>query len=690
MRAGERARLRFVFGLLAVVPLFLTGWLGWVQVAQAGEIRRDGRAPVPLVAATADRQSETSESVPQPRGTIVDRNGAVLAIDCETYDVRARIVVPTKEGKTCETFREWLDGVAHDLATAMVADTELADRGETLRHGLARYRKLLTREFKAAELPAAGPLPAAVPRVVDVRVAGHVDVLAVVGALRELDERRDSVSMHFLRTYQRAYPERDFTHGLVGHVDTRWQVGETGEHGVATFGVCGLEALAALLPDDPLARDYRRDGKGLTYFVAPVESAPRPNVLHSTIDLELQRAAVRELAAQAEAGAREGTVTIPKWGALVLVEMATGDVLAAASWHRDAKHPEAASFTPFQSVYEPGSIVKPLVFAYALEAGALDWGHEFDCAPGSADYRERISSVGSRVVRDDHACSRLTPHGILVNSSNIGATYVGLQLEREQWHDYMRFYGFGESLQLRLPNERRGGTDPRSFDASIPLRSFRRNSAISFSFGYEMQVTAMHIARAYLRLFRGSAAELRLCRGVEVGGRSYEAGAPSTAGATLRPDVVDAVRAAMVDVVSSDPKATGYHLHARMLKEQGLDLHGVVAGKTGTAASRIGIPGRGKVEARNASFVGFLPVERPRWLAVCVLQKDDSARFYGGSYAAPPAVRLLLQCESLEQRRLLQREPRPVPGGQTRIPSGSPVDSGWSRELQGQSRQGGR
>ncbi|MDA7936728.1 hypothetical protein N9B90_02195 [bacterium] len=54
MKPGELLRVRVAFGALGAVPIFLAGWLGWVQVAQAGTIdRRDGR-PVPLVASTAD------------------------------------------------------------------------------------------------------------------------------------------------------------------------------------------------------------------------------------------------------------------------------------------------------------------------------------------------------------------------------------------------------------------------------------------------------------------------------------------------------------------------------------------------------------------------------------------------------------------------------------------------------------
>lgn len=680
MRAGERIRVRAAFSLLGIVPVFLTGWLGYLQVAQAGELPRDGRAPLRLTAETADRQAWRNEIVPVPRGTIVDRNGSVLAIDCQTYDVRAVLAVPSREGRTAESMRAWVDAVAMDFARALVADPGLADRAEALQDQLRSFRSQLAQSFRLDELPASGPVPEGHPRVVDLRIAGDVAVLSVVDALREIGERRSSVNMHFLRTFRRVHPDRDSTFGIVGHVTTEWVTRPgTNERELHTYGACGLESWAALDSTGSLARPFLKDGRGKPYFVGPMQAQPVPNVLHSTLDLELQREAVRLLSTQAEAGAREGSVTVPQWGALVLVEMESGDVLAAASWHRGARHAQLAPYAPNQSLFEPGSIVKPLVLAYALEAGRLDWSHGFDCRQGSADYRERIGSLGSRVVRDDHDCDVLTGHGILVNSSNIGASYVGLQLEREQWRDYMQYYGFGTPLGIDLPFEARGGPNSRSFDPSIPLRSFRRNSAISFSFGYEMQVTALQVARAYLRMFRGGGADLRICRGLEIGGEWHAAPAAGTTKPHLRPEVVEMVRAAMVDVVSADPKATGFHLHGRMLKETGIDLHGVVAGKTGTAASRVGIRDRGKVEVRNASFVGVFPAEAPRWLAVCVLQKDDSARFYGGSYAAPPAVRLLLQCQNLEQRRQRYKEPQRDTNGQVRVVQGSPGDSGWGR-----------
>ena len=49
MKSSELLRLRVAFGSLGLVPVFLAGWLGWLQVVQAGTIdRRDG-TPVPLL-----------------------------------------------------------------------------------------------------------------------------------------------------------------------------------------------------------------------------------------------------------------------------------------------------------------------------------------------------------------------------------------------------------------------------------------------------------------------------------------------------------------------------------------------------------------------------------------------------------------------------------------------------------------
>jgi cell division protein FtsI/penicillin-binding protein 2 len=209
----------------------------------------------------------------------------------------------------------------------------------------------------------------------------------------------------------------------------------------------------------------------------------------------------------------------------------------------------------------------------------------------------------------------------------------------------------------------------KGWQRGVSAAAFKKWSGASYSMGYELQVNALQMARAYLALLAGRQRPLRLVRQLEVDGRRHVV-PPDTGGAQeLDPGVVETVRAAMIDVVSNNPGATGRFLVDDFRREE-IELHGLIAGKTGTAASQTTIPGKGTVEVRNASFVGIAPASSARYLAVCVLQKDDSARFYGGSYAAPPVARLLLEALRLEQRRQLRREPQvsASPGASGRSP----------------------
>lgn len=651
----ELLRVRFLFGLLGLVPLFLTGWFAVLQVGGGGQLSR-GSALV-LGQGAVDAQRYASEVLPAPRGSIVDRHGATLAIDAEAYEIRADVTPPRSVRSSRAKLQDYLQDLATELAGELARDDTIVDKVEFRRRERTRLLDRLQGALGVARLPAAGQLAAAaMPGRVNVLVASDVVSPAVAAGLRAVDQRRDSLRLHWMRTYQRVYPDRDATWGLVGYDQALPLHDEAGRLAYRRFGIFGIERIAALQPGPDGLRRFALDAAGNSYWVEPPRPPGPPTVLQATIDLELQKAAIRLLDQQARRGAGEGVRRLPKWGALVLIEVATGDVLAAASWHRDVAHEQGMAFTPYQSLYEPGSIVKPLVFAHALQHGGLDWHRTIDCS-SSGSRHERLVEETGRLVRDDHACGVLSPHGILVNSSNIGAVKVGSLLRRDQWRDYVDFYGFGSTLGLELPHESLGGANRRSFDPKVPEHQFRRWTGSSFSIGYEMQVSALQMARAYLTMLSGAQRQLRLYRGVEVDGVRLAA-PPAPAGQRrYSPAVVELVREALTDVVSPEPTSTGRHVHALLLKEEGLEAHGLIAGKTGTAASSVGTA-RGRVEMRNASFVGFAPADRPRYLAVCVLQKDDDARFYGGSYAAPPVARLLLQSLRLEERRRLRPEPQ--------------------------------
>ncbi len=658
MTASERRRVRVLFAGLGCVPVFLAGWFGWLQVLQAGELTRDGRSPLTLTTNTADVQRDRREDLPGPRGTIVDRHGATLAMDCDAYEVRAEVRPPRTARVDIEHLRDYCDTLARRLADALTHDPGLSDRAAARAAIAVRLAQRLALAFDLGKLPATGPLPATVPAHAEILVEGEVAVLSAIEALEALDGQLSSVLLHLQHRHTRIYPDRELTYGLVGYLEdvpVRDQGGRvTGYRAEAPLG---LEAIADLQPGAPGQRHYRVDSQSRRFYSGVGAAAAVATRLESTLDFELQKAAARELERGAQAVTENGGA-LPLWGALVLVEIETGDVLAAASWHRDVEHARGVAFTPYQQLYEPGSIVKPLVFALALQRGQIDWERDrFDCRSSGSEHSANVAEAGGRLVRDDHAChDDMSARDILVNSSNIGAVKVGSRFERDTWQQYLEIYGFDRSLDLPLPHERVGRPSSVGWRPGISAGAFRKWTGASYSIGYEQQVNALQMARAYLTMLTGHRRELRLVRAIEVDGVRREL--PVTVGPLeFAPTTVEALVAAMIDVVDDVEGSTG-RLLARAFRKEGTELHGLLAGKTGTAKSQTTIAGRGKVEVRNASFVGFAPANAPRYLVVSVLQKDDSARFYGGSYAAPPAARLMLEALRLEDRRRLRQGPQ--------------------------------
>lgn len=670
----NRARVRLLFGLLGTVPVFLAGWLGWLQVVQGASIKHSvSLQPLPLDARAVERQAERQELLPGARGSICDRRGVPLAMDCPAFDIEAEVTLKLAVQGEAAATREFLGRITEKLAKALALDPDLPDANQFRCAQRDRIGRILAARFRLDELPKQGkvdPRVSLVVKNVNFFLQGRVDSLAVLQALRGAAD--SFLTLHFAPTHHRVYPFRDYTYGVVGWEGTVPPPRDAADPSrFVRKGLFGLEMFDALNAGSAGERDFLRDSTGNHYWLGAAAAPDAALSLDTTLDIDLQKYAMDALRQAIADVVVNGVPSPPQWGALVLLDIASGDVLAMANWQRGVPEdqPERMMATPYQCRFEPGSIVKPLVFAFALQHGGIDWHDPINCTPNLADHGRMTS--GGRVIHDDHACGVLTPHDILVNSSNIGAAEVGQHLSREQWRQYLDFYRFGEPSGLRLPFEVTGTIG--RFDTTD--KGFRRYTATALSIGYQMNVTVLGMARAYLTMLSGAQRDLRLYRGLR-GPDAHVEIAPKPPGAReLSPAVVEAVTAAMIDVVgpeSEGNRPTGSRLIKQFRDSDHVELHGLVAGKTGTAASNSHDEERGSFVVRNASFVGFAPATAPRYLAVCVLQKDDDARFYGGSYAAPTVVRVLLHALELDQLRRLRQEP-PV--------SGTPGRSGWNGQI---------
>lgn len=254
---------------------------------------------------------------------------------------------------------------------------------------------------------------------------------------------------------RRTYTDPTFTH-LIGYASLR-------------FGATGVERAW----DDLLTG--RSDPNPLRDLLNDIlDRQPDPRDLTLTIDQRLQDFAAAQLGADL--------------GAVVAIDPQTGAILAMASTPSydatgfsgdpaSAQAPfdavAAAPNNPFldrsrQGRYTPGSIMKVLTAAGALDAGAITPQTTFPDQPAE----EVDGFVVSGFTIREHDLGNVTPalwdlSPAIQVSSNIYFAHVGLELGAERYLDYARRFGFCQGL--RIGSDSRGlPVDPSYVSAQVP------------------------------------------------------------------------------------------------------------------------------------------------------------------------------------------------------------------------------
>ena len=358
-----------------------------------------------LVARANQQQTRTVKPA-APRGSIVDRDGRLLAysVDADTIAVNPRQI-----GDPVVTARR--------LCQALDACDE-ARR--------ARIEAELRRESFFAY----------VARQVTAEEASRVQGLEIDGVTIYKESRR-------------FYPNRELAAHVLGFV------------GIENKGLAGLEAAydSRIRGKEGLLV-LQTDGKQRA-VAAREESAATPgDSLQLTIDTYLQHVAEREL----EAGVREFNAA---GGTVVIMQPDTGEILALANYptfnpnaYRTAT-PELRKNRAIQDVYEPGSTFKLVTASAALEEGLLETTDLIDCAPGY------ITFPGRKPIRDVHTYGVLTFEDVIIKSSNVGAIKAGLKIGPERLGRYINRFGFGSALSPDFRGESGGIVwNPADLDAS--------------------------------------------------------------------------------------------------------------------------------------------------------------------------------------------------------------------------------
>ncbi len=389
------------------------------------------------------------------------------------------------------------------------------------------------------------------------------------------------------REYRRFYPQGEALAHVLGFTN------------IDDHGQEGLElAFDDWLSGVPGAKRVIRDNKGrIVENVDLVRAAQPGHDLALSIDRRIQYLTHRELRnAITETGASSGSA--------VVLDVATGEVLAMANLptfnpnavsgsQRDAHRNRAVT-----DLMEPGSTMKPLTVAAALEAGVITPATLFDTNPGwipNGKYR----------TTDTHNYGVLDTTGIIRKSSNVGASLVARRLSDRQFNDFMRRFGYGSSTHSGFPGEA-AGLFP------TPDR-WSGTTKQTMSYGYGLSVTPLQIATAYAALGNGGLLHQP----------SFVKGQHNPPRRVLDARIAATVLRMMQTVTEPGGTATqaailGYH----------------VAGKTGT--SRKASAG-GYSRRYIGYFAGLVPVDHPRFAMVVAVNDPDPARkgYYGGVVAGP-------------------------------------------------------
>jgi cell division protein FtsI (penicillin-binding protein 3) len=221
-------------------------------------------------------------------------------------------------------------------------------------------------------------------------------------------------------------------------------------------------------------------------------------------------------------------------------------------------------------------------------------------------------------IHDTHLNDWLTPTQVLAKSSNIGALKIALNLGEPALYSALRRFGFGEPTGLPLPGEAAGVLRPRG-------RAWFDVETANASFGQGISVTTVQLAMALGAIANGGRLlEPVLVRKVTDGrGQLVREGAPRVRREVVPPYVAKTVTEMLTAVVEDG----GTGVEAAMSGFR-------VAGKTATAQKVDSATGKMSSEKFTASFMGFVPAERPRLVVVVVLDEPMIGR-YGGDLAGP-------------------------------------------------------
>lgn len=302
-----------------------------------------------------------------------------------------------------------------------------------------------------------------------------------------------------------------------------------------------------------------------------------------------------------------------KGGTVIIMEPKTGAIKAMAS---------LPSYDPFyyfkygdnlfrnpavSNSFEPGSVFKVIVMASALDAGVVEPETMCDiCGEPLKIDKYYINTWNNKY----HPGSTMTD--VIVNSDNVGMSFVAFRLGKERMFDYLSKFGIGKLTGIDLQGE-----------IAPPLRQKGEWSEVDLatsSFGQGIAVTPIQLVKAVGAIAnRGIMVKPQVVSRLLSGSVSKEI-KPEIEGRVISEEAAIKITAMMAEAAKNGESKWTYLKGFR------------VAGKTGTA--QIPIAGHYDPEKTMASFIGFAPYDDPKFVMLVTLSEPSSSP-WASETAAP-------------------------------------------------------
>jgi cell division protein FtsI (penicillin-binding protein 3) len=562
IRANILLRVYLAFGLIVLFAVAVLVRLCDVQFVEGQKWR-----------AMADSLSTKYVSVEAARGNIYSVDGSLLATSIPEYELRMDTYAGGISDKTL--FDTKVDSLAFSLSRFFKdkSPKEYSRYLRAARRDSARYL-LIRRKVGYQELKT-------------IRTFPLFNVGKYTGGLIAVQQNKRILPFKYLAARTIGYKNENVSNG----------VGLEGAFGEYINGESGKRLVQRISGGVWMPVNDEAE-------IAPKEGAD----IISTIDINMQDLAQNALEKQLK-------LSDAHHGAVILMEVATGEIRAIANYTRVAKGEYKETFNyAIAGNQDPGSTFKLASYMALLEDNKVDTNSMI----GTGNYQ-----VPGKLIKDSHgSIGVVTVKKAFTESSNAAiAQMVNTHYRNDQsaFTDHLYRWHLNEKLGLQIPGEAQPVVkNPNN-------KSWNKNMTLpQMAYGYEMQLTPLKMLSFYNAVANnGKYVAPIFVKEIRKLGNPIEQFKARVINEKICSDATLGKMKAMLEGVFTD--GTGKSLASKFYK---------IAGKTGTAQVADGKYGYAKKQYQS-SFCGYFPADNPKYSLIVVINEPKGA-YYAASVAGPP------------------------------------------------------